>query len=154
MAQAIRDVAIDNGRRVRRHGAAAVEAAIVLPVCFLLLLSIFDFGRLLMMQQLLENAARSGARLAITNTSTLATSNIQSNVTQCLAGQTLSSMTIQVYQVNPSTGANLGAWNSTPLGGCIAVQINGNFTPILPKLSLIPNPLPMTVTAMMLCETN
>jgi Flp pilus assembly protein TadG len=153
MAQAEIDRAIDKGRRVRR-GATAVEAAIVLPLCFVLMLSIFDFGRLIMMQQLLENAVRSGARLAVTNTNTLATSNIQSNVTQCLAGQTLSGMAIQVYQVNPSTGANLGAWTSTPLGGCIAVQITGNFTPIVPKLSLIPNPLPMTVTAMMICEAN
>ncbi len=148
------DAATNQGRRVGRRGAVLVEAAIVLPVCFLLLLSIFDFGRLIMMQQLLENAVRSGARLAATNTNTLATANIQNNVTQCLAGQTLSGMTIQVYQVNPSNGANLGAWTSTPLGGYIAVQITGNFTPMVPKLSLIPNPLPMTVTAMMLCEAN
>jgi Flp pilus assembly protein TadG len=154
MAHSVIHTAIDTCRRIRRRGVGAVEAAIVLPVCFLLLLSIFDFGRMIMMQQLLENAARSGARLAITNTSTLATSNIQSNVTQCLAGQTLGSIAIQVYQVDPGTGANLGAWTSTPLGGYIAVQITGNFTPIVPKLSLIPNPLPMTVTAMMLCEAN
>ena len=61
-------------------------------------------------------------------------------------------MTIQVYQVNPSSGANLGAWNNTPLGGYIAVEIDGNFQPIVPAISLIPNPLPMTVKVMMLCE--
>ena len=154
MARTVIDAAINKGRRFRRRGAAIVEAAIVLPVCLLLLLSIFDFARLVMMQNLLNNAARTGARLAVTNTNTLATSNIQSSVTNCMAGQTLTNMSIQVYQVNPSTGANLGAWTSTSLGGYIAVEIDGNFTPILPGLSLIPNPVPMTVKAMMLCEAN
>jgi Flp pilus assembly protein TadG len=119
-----------------------------------LLLSVFDFGRLMMMQQLLENAARSGARLAVTNTTTLATSNIQNYVTQCLSGQSLTNMTIQVYQVDPSTGNNLGTWSNAPLGSYIAVEIDGNFTPIVPRLSLIPNPLPMAVKAMMICEAN
>ena len=54
----------------------------------------------------------------------------------------------------PEYGADLGAWTSTPLGSYIAVEIGGNFPPILPQLSLIPNPLPMTATAMMLCEAN
>ena len=70
-----------------------------------------------MMEHLLNNAARSGARLAVANTNSLATSNIQSQVTSCLAGQSLTNMTIQVYQVDPGSGANLGAWNNTPLGG-------------------------------------
>lgn len=152
MAMAGSDATINKSRRVHRRGAAVVEAAIVLPLCILLFLSIFDFARLVMMEHLLNNAARSGARLAVANTGSLATSNIQAQVTSCLAGQTLSNMTIQVYQVNPSNGANLGAWNNTPLGGNIAVEIDGNFQPIVPIISLIPNPLPMTVKVMMLCE--
>ena len=152
MAPTGRYAAIDKSRRVRRRGAAFVEAALVLPLCILLLLSISDFGRLMMMQHLLNNAARSGARLAVANTNSLATSDIQGRVTSCLAGQSLSNMVIQVYQVNPGSGANLGAWNNTPLGGNIAVEIDGNFQPIVPVISLIPNPLPMTVKVMMLCE--
>ena len=126
----------------------------MLPVCLLLLLGFFDYGRLIMMRQLLDNAARAGARMAVTGTSTLATSNIQNCVTQCSGGQTLANMSIQVYQVNPSNGANLGTWTNTPLGGYIAVEIDGNFMPLLPRLSLIPSPLPTTVKVMMLCEAN
>ena len=81
MAEAVRDAAINKSRRLRRRGAAVVEAAIVLPLCILLLLSIFDFARLVMMEHLLHNAARSGARLAVTNTNSLATSDIQNQVT-------------------------------------------------------------------------
>jgi hypothetical protein len=69
-----------------------------------------------------------------------------------MAGQSLANTTIQVYQVNPAGGANLGAWNNTPLGSYIAVEIDGNFQPMVPVLSLIPNPLPMTIKVMMLCE--
>jgi Flp pilus assembly protein TadG len=154
MARTATNAASRCGRRVRRRGAVVVEMALVLPLCLMLLLSIFDFARLIMMQQLLENAARAGARLAVTNTSTLQTANIQSCVTQALAGQSLSGMTIQVYQVNAANGTNLGAWTSTPLGSYVAVQVTGNFIPMLHSVSLIPNPLPLTYTAIMLCEAH
>jgi Flp pilus assembly protein TadG len=154
MAQAATHAAIRGNRPTGRRGAVIVEAAFVLPVCFLILLSLFDFGRLTMTRHLLDNAARSGARLAVTSASTLATSDIQNCVTQCLAGQSLANMTIQVYQVDPASGTNLGPWTNTPLGSYIAVEIDGNYTPILPSLSLIPNPLPTTVKVMMLCEAN
>jgi Flp pilus assembly protein TadG len=152
MAKAGIGAAIRKSRRGRRRGAAVVEAAIVLPLCILLLLSMLDFARLVMMEHLLNNAARAGARLAVTNASTLATSDIQNCVTERMAGQSLANMTIQVYQVNPASGADLGAWNNTPLGSYIAVEIDGNFQPMVPILSLIPNPLPMTTKVMMLCE--
>jgi Flp pilus assembly protein TadG len=154
MGRAIMNAAINKSRPPGRRGAVVVETAMILPLCLLLLLSIFDFGRLIMTQNLLNNAARAGARLAVTNTSALATSDIQKCVTQCMAGQSLVNMSISVYQVNPTSGANLGPWTSTPLGGYIAVQISGNFQPILPNVSLIPSPLPTTVTVMMLCEAN
>ena len=107
MARAGRNAAIDKGRRGRRRGAAVVEAAIVLPLCLLLLMNIYDFARLVMTEHLLNNAARSGARLAVANTSTLTTTAIQNQVTSDLMGQSLVSMSIQVYQVNPATGASL-----------------------------------------------
>ncbi|MGH9174036.1 MAG: TadE/TadG family type IV pilus assembly protein [Vicinamibacterales bacterium] len=57
----------------RRRGAALVEAAIVLPIFFMVVLGIIEFGRAMMVSQLITNAAREGARLAIvdgqTNTS-------------------------------------------------------------------------------------
>jgi Flp pilus assembly protein TadG len=154
MARTRIDAWINRSRRAGRRGAVVVEVAAVLPLCLVLLLSTFDFGRLVMTQNLLNNAARAGARLAVTNTTTLATSDIQNCVTQCMAGQSLVNMSISVYQVNPSNGANLGTWTNTPLGGYIAVEIDGNFQPVLPGLSLIPSPLPTTVKAMMLCEAN
>ena len=71
-----------------------------------------------------------------------------------MAGQTLQGLTIQVYQANPTTGANIGLWTNAGLGDCIAVQINGNYTPIVPKISLLPNPLPLSAKAVSYSEAN
>ncbi len=47
------------------RGASAVEFAIVLPVLFLVLGGIIDFGRYFFFQIQMANAAREGARAAI-----------------------------------------------------------------------------------------
>jgi Flp pilus assembly protein TadG len=143
-------------RQTSRHrsGATLVETAIVLNIVLMLLFAIMDYGKLVMTKQLLDNAAREGARQATTGTTTYTTNNIQSTVLQFLAGQNLSSQTILVFQADPITGANLGAWNNTPLGGSIAVQISGNYLPLLPLFSRIPSPLAMKTTAIMTCEAN
>ncbi len=49
-----------------RRGASAVEFAIVAPLFFMLVFGCIEFGRALMVQQILTNASRVGARQAIT----------------------------------------------------------------------------------------
>lgn len=53
-------------RGPNRFGAAAVEFAIVAPLFFMLIFGCIEFGRALMVQQILTNASRVGAREAIT----------------------------------------------------------------------------------------
>ena len=57
-------------RKRNRRGAAAVEFAIVAPMFFLMLFGMIEFGRMLMVQQLLTNATREGARYAVLEGST------------------------------------------------------------------------------------
>ena len=52
-----------------RHGLAAVEAAILLPVLLTLLTGVWEIGRLIEVQQILTAATREGARLAAGGTS-------------------------------------------------------------------------------------
>ena len=137
-----------------RRGGTLVETAIVLNIVLMLMFAVMDYGKLVMTTQLLNNAAREGARQAVTSTSTMTTAQIQATVTNYLAGQNLSNMNIQVYQCDPTTGNNLGAWTNTTLGGSIAVQISGNYLPLLPTFSRIPSPLALSTTAMMTCEAN
>ena len=49
-------------RRLVRSGAAAVEFAVILPILAVLLLGLWEFGRLLWVQQSVSCAAREGAR--------------------------------------------------------------------------------------------
>lgn len=55
---------------VERRGAAVVEFALVAPLFFMLVLGVIEFGQAFMVSQLINSAAREGARLAITDGST------------------------------------------------------------------------------------
>jgi Flp pilus assembly protein TadG len=52
-------------RRSKRCGAAVVEFAVLAPILFLLIFGMIEYGRMVMVQQLITNAAREGARVAI-----------------------------------------------------------------------------------------
>lgn len=53
-------------RRIRSEkGAALIEAAITVPIILLIAVGIFEFGRAYQTWQVLTNAAREGARLAV-----------------------------------------------------------------------------------------
>lgn len=47
------------------RGQALIETALTLPIVLVLSISIFEFGRALQVWQLLTNAAREGARVAV-----------------------------------------------------------------------------------------
>jgi len=69
-------------RHRRREGVAAVELALVAPVLVVLLLGLWEVGRMIELQQILSNAAREVARLAAqgqTINSTGAATQIQVN---------------------------------------------------------------------------
>ncbi len=51
--------------RVReRRGALVVEAAVVLPLLIIVMLGVWEVGRMIQVKQMLVNSAREGARLA------------------------------------------------------------------------------------------
>jgi Flp pilus assembly protein TadG len=137
-----------------RRGATIVETALVLGIALMLLLGLFDFGRVLMFRQLLANAAREGARLATVTTNSSTTSDIQTCVTNYLGGQQLKNLTISVYEADPTTGNNIGTWTSAALGTCIGVQVTGTYSCMTPTFSLLPTNLPLSATAIMNSEGN
>ena len=59
------EVAARRRRRRRGRGQALVEFALVAPIFFLILFSIIEFGRYVFTVQILNEAAREGARYAI-----------------------------------------------------------------------------------------
>ena len=51
--------------RRNERGAALIEAAITIPIILLIAVGIFEFGRAYQTWQVLTNAAREGARIAV-----------------------------------------------------------------------------------------
>ena len=126
---------MSRNKRIRR-GVATVETALVLSICFVFMFGLFDFCRLLMVRQVVANAAREGARYATVSTDTVTSSQVQTVVQNFLAGQAAGA-TISVYLANPATGANIGTWETAQQGQAVGVQVTTNYTPLLSKFSLL-----------------
>jgi Flp pilus assembly protein TadG len=103
-------------RRVRRRGIAATEFAIVAPVFFLMVIGFIEFGRALMVQQVLINASRVGARMASTTGAT--SSAVQSAVQDYATGVAVPGVTV-IVSPNPATassGTAITVSTSVPFG--------------------------------------
>jgi Flp pilus assembly protein TadG len=144
-----------------RSGATIVESAIVISVFLLFLFGIFEYGRFVMTKQLMENAAREGARWAVANTYSGTTAQVQSAVdaklgpgSKQLVGYS-SSTSISVYAADSSGNQITGtAWNNVAFGQNIAVVITGNYKPILPNLLFMNSTIALTAKAVMASEAN
>lgn len=81
-------------RRHQRRGAAAVEFAIVATVFFMFVFAIFEIGRLVMLQQIMGEACRQGARRAILENADKAT--VEALVTSRLAANSIPGATVTI----------------------------------------------------------
>ncbi len=60
-----------NGRpKTKRWGATAVEMAFALPILLLIVFGVFEFTRIYMVQQIMQNVSRVGCRNAVIEGST------------------------------------------------------------------------------------
>ncbi len=112
-----------------RRAVAATEFAIVAPVFFMMVIGFIEFGRALMVQQVLINASRVGAREASTTGSTMA--EVQSAVEDYATAVSVNGVSVTVspdpasapagttITVNTSVPFSNVSWMSTPwfLGG-------------------------------------
>ena len=141
-----------------RRGAAVVEMALVLSILLGSLVGVFEYGRLVMIRQLLDNAAREGARLAVVGTASqppITTDQIREVATNALSGQALDNVSIQVYLADPVTGANVGSWELAEYGKPIMVRVEADYAPSVPGiLGLASGSLHLTAVSMMLSEAN
>lgn len=80
--------------RRRRRGTAAVEFAVIAPLFFLLIFTVFEIGQMVMVQQILTNAARAGARRGILEQTTA--TEVETFVADYLAGTAVSGATVTV----------------------------------------------------------
>lgn len=81
-------------KQKKRLGVAAVEFAIVAPLFFMLILGFIELGRAFMVQQILTNASRVGARQAITLNGT--ESDVVSVTESYMSGMGITGVTVSV----------------------------------------------------------
>ena len=130
-----------------------VEGAIVLTITLSLIFTIAEYGRLVMCRQLMNNAAREGARYALVSTGSKTTADVLAAVDQHLGDPNLDNLSVQVFKVD-AAGANTGAWTDAAFGEGICVQIDGDFRPVIPVISRLPDPLHLTVRSVLRSEAN
>lgn len=92
-------------RSRKRRGVAAVEFAIVSPFLILLVFGIIECGRAIMVQQVLTNASREGARLAVLEATT--TSEVTTIVSDYLTNGSIAGATVTVSPT-PLSSAGFG----------------------------------------------
>jgi Flp pilus assembly protein TadG len=88
-------------RSKKERGAALLEAAITIPMLLLVSVGIFEFGRAYQTWQILTNAAREGARLAVLPDPT--TGVAESRVLQYMQDGQLSGAASATIDVNRAT---------------------------------------------------
>jgi Flp pilus assembly protein TadG len=91
--------------RRNRRAAAAVEFAVVAPVFFLLVFGMIEYGRMVMVQQVITNASREGARAGVLDGATA--SSVTTTVNNYLTSGSISGATVTVTP-NPPSGAQYG----------------------------------------------
>src|SRR5436189_915413 len=97
----------------RRCAVAAVELAVVLPLLLLLLLGVWEVGRMVEVQQLLTNAVREGGRQASTGVKSV--TQIQDVVVNYLTQNGISGVTRSNVTVTNLTNAARDPLNAQQL---------------------------------------
>lgn len=87
--------------RKKRRGAAVVEFALVAPLFILLVFGMIEFGRMVMVQQVLVNATREGARQAVLDGSTR--TEVDQIINQYLTASGINTPQIEVDPPNPAS---------------------------------------------------
>ncbi len=114
--------------RLKRSGAAVVEFAIVAPLFFLLIFGMIEYGRMVMVQQVITNASREGARRAVLDGAT--TSEVVAAVESFLDSAAVDSDGADVI-VSPDPPEDAG------FGGAVSVTVQIPFS----EVSWLPSPM-------------
>ena len=114
------------------RGTALLETALTLPLILLVSVSIFEFGRAYQMEQVLTNAAREGARVAVLPGTSNA--DVQSRVVAYLkSGQVPNASTASVIV----TAQNISIGTDTASGSKVTVNYPFSFMVLNPVARLV-----------------
>ena len=134
-------------RLTSERGQALLETALTLPLLLLVSVSIFEFGRAYQTWQVLTNAAREGARVAVLPGQTAG--NVQGVVTSYMTSGQLSNAAAATVAVNQTSTISIGA--GTASASVVTVSYPFSFMVLQPVAQLLVNGstlgAPFTLTA-------
>jgi Flp pilus assembly protein TadG len=96
-------------RHSYRAGHVTVEAALCLPLLIILMIGLWEVGRMVQVYQILANAAREGSRYAATgnlNDASVTAAMVQQNVRDYLTGAGLPAATVSGAQIQLTNLSN------------------------------------------------
>lgn len=142
-------------RLAGQRGQALIETALTLPIVLVISISIFEFGRALQVWQLLTNAAREGARVAVLPGASQAV--VKQRVLDYMAAGGLQNRALNQITVVNNAQLNMGG---NPVSASqITVAYPFSFMMLNPIMQLIAPgsrvgaPLTMTASALMRNES-
>ena len=139
-------------RRVAgQRGQALIETALTLPIVLVISISIFEFGRALQVWQLLTNAAREGARVAVLPGST--PDVVRQRALDYMAAGGLQNRALN--QINVQSNAQIIMSGNPVSASQVTISYPFNFMLLNPIMQLIVRgsrvgaPITMTASALM-----
>ena len=107
----IKNNANRRSRLADERGQALLETALTLPLVLLVAVSIFEFGRAYQTSQVLTNAVREGARIAVLPNANPA--DVRARVVAYMQGGQLGSANTATINVNLNSTMSIGATTAT-----------------------------------------
>ncbi len=156
---------VSTSDRDPRRGASLVEFTLVALVFFMFLFGILEYVRFIFFQNLLNNAAREGARFAVVSTTDstvnpVTTVQVQNYVDSYLYNMGANNYltysptsNISLFRIDPVNG-QVSDWGNATAGQLIGVTISGTYTPNSPLLLFLPSSMTVQATVTMSSEAN
>jgi Flp pilus assembly protein TadG len=142
--------------RQPRGGASILEMTAVCVVFLMFLFGVLEYCRVLFMKELVDNAAREGARYAVAHTTSASVdADTKAEVKKRFVGMEagLAGLKIDVYQAD-SKGVKIGKASDARFGQYIAVEVSGEYSPILPAFLLMDHKINLGAKSLMCSEAN
>jgi Flp pilus assembly protein TadG len=122
-------------RLTSERGNALIETALTLPLVLLVSVSIFEFGRAFQTWEVLTNAAREGARIAVIAGTT--TADVQGRVSSYLTSGQLDNAANATVVVDQNAAISIGA--GTASASVVTVNYPFTFIVLQPVAQLVVN---------------
>jgi Flp pilus assembly protein TadG len=142
--------------KTRRAATTLVEFAFIAVIFLMMLFGIMEYCYILYTYNIVENAAREGARYAIVNTSNATViSDTQTYVQSLMAGldTKMTGYSCSVYQADSSGNNNNAGPTNAQFGQFVCVDVSLTYVPMTPGLLYLSS-FTIRSRANMGCEAN